>query len=350
MTSHTILSTTSHALVALAAVTMAACSGTEPAHTTSATSAPAPQVTGTPRTVRDTEVVSVVELSGVAEPVRQAMLATRLAGTVTAVHVREGDMVRAGQALLDVDARDVAAKATQAAAMLADARAMHADATTQAARIQALYTDSAATRAQFDASQVGLARAGAAVRAAEGGMAEVEAMRSYGTLRAPFAGVVTQRLADPGSFAGPGMPVLVVQDVGMLRISASAGGELVRAVRRGQVLEATIDGAPVRATVEAVVPGATGNLFTVSATVPNAGSTHRAGSSAVLRVPGAPQRALLVPQSAIVRDGDLTGVTVRSGSRDALRWVRIGAPVGTMVPVTSGLASGEVILVPQAAR
>lgn len=340
----------SRAAALLATLALSACSANEPAHMTAATSAPEARVTGTPVTVHDTDLVAVTELTGVAAPVRQAMLATRLAGTVTAVHVREGDVVRAGQALLDVDARDIAAKAMQAGAMLADARAMHADATTQAARIQALYADSAATRAQYDASQVGLARAGAAVRAAEGGMAEVEAMRSYGTLRAPFAGMVTQRLADPGSFAGPGMPVLAVQDVSSLRVTASAGADVTRGVRRGQVLDATIDGQPVRATVEAVVPGAAGNLFTVTAIVPNAGAAHRAGSSAVLRVPGAARRAIVVPLAAIVRDGDLTGVTVRSNGRDALRWVRLGEVQGTVVPVTSGLASGEVILVPQAAR
>ncbi|MCC7054384.1 MAG: efflux RND transporter periplasmic adaptor subunit [Gemmatimonadaceae bacterium] len=349
MTHRTAFARTGGTLLLLA-TTLAACSkAPETAHAPDAAAAPARQA-GAALTVRDTMIAGVVELTGVAEPMRQAMLSSKLMGTVMAVHVREGDVVRQGQALLDIDARDLSARATQAAAALADARAMHADAGTQAARIRALYADSAATQAQFDASQTGLARAAAAVRAAEGGVAEVDAMRSYATVRAPFGGVVTSRMADPGAFAAPGAPLLVVQDVSSLRITASAGGDVVRTVRRGQVLSATIAGEPVSATVEGVVPGSVGNLFSVNALVGNPSATRRAGSSAVLRIAGAEQRGLLVPARAIVRDGDLTGVMVRGATRDELRWVRLGTARGDLVQVTSGLTAGETIVVPQAAK
>ena len=327
---------------------LAACSATPDAAGRGAAPAAEARRTGAPVVVRDTLLAADVELSGVAEPLRQAMLSSKLMGTVTVVHVREGDVVRAGQALLEIDARDLSARATQAAAGLADARAMHADATTQAARMRALYADSAATQAQYDAAQTGLARAAAAVRAAEGGVAEVESMRSYATVRAPFGGVVTSRMADPGTFAAPGAPMLTVQDVSSLRIAASAGGDVVRGIRRGQVLQATIGGDAVTATVEGVVPGTVGNLFTVNALVANAAGSRRAGSSAVLRIPGAPQHQVLVPAAAIVRDGDLTGVTVRGTTRDEVRWVRLGASRDGLVAVTSGLTAGETIVVPAA--
>lgn len=330
----------------LSALLLTACGGSE---SEAVARAAAPQRTaGTTFTVRDTVISAGIDVAGVAEPVRQATLATKLMGTVTAVLVREGDVVQRGQVLLTIDSRDLAAKGTQVAASIADAQAMHADAERQAGRMRALYSDSAATRAQFDAAETGLARADAGLRAARAAAGELDAVRSYASVRAPFTGIVTARMADPGTFAAPGSPLLTVQDVSTLTITASAGADVLSALRRGTKLEATIGTEAVTATVEAVVPSAVGNLFTVSATVANPGSTRRAGSSAMLRIPGAAQHALLVPNAAIVRDGDLTGVMVRGASRDERRWIRLGTTTGAFVIVTSGLRAGETIVVPAA--
>ena len=133
-----------------------------------------------------------------AEPVRRATLSTRLSGAVTAVLVQEGARVRQGQVLARIDDRDLRARQTQVEAGIAEADAVHQDAQTQARRMQALYADSAATRVQLDAAETGLARAEAAERAARGAAQELEATRDYAEVRAPFAGVVTQRFVDPG--------------------------------------------------------------------------------------------------------------------------------------------------------
>ncbi|MDZ7630127.1 MAG: hypothetical protein U5K74_01910 [Gemmatimonadaceae bacterium] len=100
------------------------------------------------------------------------------------------------------------------------------------------------------------------------------------------------------------------------------------------------------ATVEGVVPTASGNLFTINATVPNRTNARRAGSAATLLLPSGTQRAILVPLSAIVRDGDLTGVVVHGPQRDERRWIRLGTTRGEFVEVTGGLQAGESIVVP----
>jgi RND family efflux transporter MFP subunit len=195
----------------------------------------------------------------------------------------------------------------------------------------------------------GLARADAGLRAARAAAGELEAVSSYATVRAPFNGVVTMRFADPGAFAAPGAPLLTIQDVSTLRISAGVGADAVRSVRRGQSIPATIDGESVTAKVEGIVPANAGNLFTVNATVANREGRYRAGSSATLMIPVGTTRALLVPRGAIVRDGDLTGVVVHGAIRDERRWIRLGAIVGDHVTVTSGLQAGEEIVVPTVA-
>ncbi|MBY0491154.1 MAG: efflux RND transporter periplasmic adaptor subunit [Gemmatimonadaceae bacterium] len=334
------------AVLALATGSLIACGATKDAPRTVA-----PVVTaGTPLTLRDTTITATFDASGVAEPMQQATVSTKLMGTVTAVRVHEGDLVSAGQTLVEIDARDLAAKANQVAASIADAEAMQKEAATHASRFRALYADSAATKAQFDAAETGLARAEAGVRAAKAGAAEFEAMRSYATVRAPFAGQVTMRLADPGTFAAPGAPLVTIQDDASLRLSVSAPADAAKGLTRGRQLRATIDGTEVTATVEGVVPAGAGNLFTVNATVANPKHSYRAGSAAVVHLPLGSKTGLMVPTTALVRDGDLVGVIVRKNGTDDRRWVRIGVTTATHAEVLSGLAAGDVIVVPASAK
>jgi RND family efflux transporter MFP subunit len=298
----------------------------------------------------DTTIATTFEAAGVAEPMQHATLSTKLMSTVEAVLVHEGDVVAAGQALLQLDARDLSAKAAQIAASIADAEAMLRETTTQAARMRALFADSAATRAQFDAAETAVARADAGLRAARASAKELDAMSSYATIRAPFSGVIVTRTADPGSLASPGMPLLTIDDVATLRIRATVSADAARTMRRGLRVAATIDGVATSARIEAIVPATSGNLFTVNAIVENPRGTHRAGSAATLSIVTGSTRALAVPLAAIIREGDLTGVIVRGPQRDERRWIRIGAATAGYVEVLSGLRAGESIVVPSASR
>jgi RND family efflux transporter MFP subunit len=332
------------AIVAIAATTIAgACGGEnepEPSERT------APPVMGTTYTVRDTIVQASFDAAGIAAPLQQATLSTKLMGTVTAVLVKEGDLVSAGQPLVRIDARDLSAKGAQVAASVAEAEAMHRDAVTQTGRIRSLYADSAATRAQLDAAETGLARAEAGLRAARAARAELAAVTSYSVIRAPFGGMVTRRFVDAGAFAAPGAPLLTIQDASQLRITASATPDVAGEIRRGQALTATIEGRPVPAVVEGVIPAAAGNLYSVNALVPNPQRAILAGSTAILMLPTGERRTLVVPSAAVRREGDLTGVMLRTEGGDELRWVRLGVAAGEMTEVSAGLRAGDQVVVP----
>ena len=332
-------------ILAIAATTIAgACGGGQVA--TPAEDA-APPAVGTSYLVRDTIVQASFDAAGIAAPLQQATLSTKLMGTVTAVLVQEGDVVKAGQPLVRIDARDLTAKGAQVAASAAEAEAMHREAVTQAGRIRALYADSAATRAQLDAAETGLARAEAGLRAARAAGAELAAVTSYSVIRAPFAGMVTRRFVDAGAFAAPGAPLVTIQDASRLRITASATPEVAGALRRGQAIGATIEGQAVRAVVEGVIPAAAGNLYSINALVPNPQRSILAGSTATLAIPTGERRTLVVPSTAVRREGDLTGVLLRTDAGDELRWVRLGVTAGEMVEVSAGLRAGDRVVVPR---
>jgi RND family efflux transporter MFP subunit len=303
-----------------------------------------PRSAGTPIAVTDTLITDAFEASGTAQPVRLATLSTKLMGTVMEVSVHEGDRVVADQLLMRLDARDLDAKRAQVEAGLAEASAVHQEAALHAARMRALYDDSAATKVQLDQAETGLARAEAGMAGARGMAAELAATASYAEVRAPFAGIVTRRFVDPGAFAAPGAPLATVEDAGMLRVTVSAAPDAVRGLRRGATIRAVVGDSAVGARVEGVVP-AGANLYTVNALVPNSRGRFLSGSAATLALPRGTRRAILVPSAAIVRQGDLTGIRVATPGQATLRWVKLGRAEGDVVEVLSGLSPGDSVLV-----
>jgi RND family efflux transporter MFP subunit len=303
------------------------------------------RLAGTRVAVTDTVITDLFEAAGTARPIRAATLSTRLMATVTSVAVQEGDRVAQGELLLRLDARDLDAKRDQVEAGLAEANAMHGDASAHAARIRGLFTDSAATRSQLDQAEASLARAEAGVSRARAMATELAAMASYAEVRAPFAGVVTARLVDPGAFAAPGAPLVTVEDVAALRVSVQVAPDVVHGLVRGGKLTATIGDTTVNATIEGVVPSGS-NRYTVNAIVANPHRAVLSGSAARLALPRGTRRAMVIPAEAIVRRDDLTGVHALVGGAPSLRWIRIGRAVGDGVEVIAGLTVGDTVVVP----
>jgi multidrug efflux system membrane fusion protein len=295
--------------------------------------------------LRDTTVAVTYDAAGVADPIRRATLATKLQGNVVDVMVREGDRVARGQPLARIDTRDVDARRVQADAGIAAAEAVDQDAETQAGRLRALYADSAATRAQVDQVETALARAHAALGAARASRVELDAVGAYGTVRAPFSGVVTRRYVDPGAFVAPGTPVADVQDPSRLRVSVSVPPSVAATLRPGQVLPVSIEGHRVSGTIEGTVPAAAGAVYTANVLVDNARSGFLPGSAATVQIPAGERQAILIPDRAVVREGDLLGVRIVAGGRAELRWIKAVPSDSSMTEVLAGLRSGDTLLV-----
>lgn len=339
---HLTMNKTTGTILLAAAIGLGACSTPDAEARPEALEVHAP--TGPLFTVRSVPRAGALEASGVAAPVAEATLSTKLMGTIIEVLVQEGDRVTAGQPLLRIDARELAAKSSQAGAARAEAEAVLAEAELHAQRMRSLYADDAAPKAQLDAAETGLARARAGVQAARAGAAELDAVRGYSVVRAPFAGTIVSRLVDAGSFATPGAPLLVVQDASRLRLSASIAPEAARGLRRGQRLEVAIEEAPSTGVVEGVVPTSGGNLYTVNALVENANGRYLPGSAATLAIPTGARATLVVPASALVRQGDLTGVYLAGDGGSRLRWVRSGRSFADSVEVLAGLRDGDRVI------
>jgi RND family efflux transporter MFP subunit len=301
---------------------------------------------GTVLVLRDTLLPDVVDVSAVTEPVVRATLSTKLMGHVMAVLVGEGERARAGALLVQLDAREVAARRDQAEAALRGAEAAHQEAARHAGRMRALHADSAAPRAQLDAAETGLARAEQGVLAARAAVTEVAVMADYAEVRAPFGGVVVQRFVDPGAFVTPGTPLVLIEDASRLRVVAPVPPLAAAGLRRGTAVRVSIEGIQASGIVEGVVPVPGASLANVQVIVDNAGGRFSSGSAATVSLQGPTRSVLLVPIAALVRSGDLTGVRVWIADGIVTRWVRVGRERGEAIEVLSGLAAGDSIVLP----
>lgn len=330
----------SSALLLATAVVVAACAPADAHMTESAT---ADAANGTVITVADTTISTTLEATGVAAPLREATLSTKLMASVIGVDVLEGSVVRAGQVLVRLDARDLAAKREQVEAGLAAAQAMHAQASAHVARMRALHKEDAAPTAMLEQAETQFAQATSGLRAAQAASAELAAVESYAALTAPFAGTVTARFVDPGAFAAPGAPLVQLQDASQLRITVHVSPDVARTLDKGARVDVRIEGRADVATVEGVVP-AMGGLYAINALVENRDGRHPANGAATLAVPTGTQRGIAVPEAALIREGDLVGVLLRTNGGDIRRWIRTGAVANGMVEVTAGLRVGDQVV------
>jgi RND family efflux transporter MFP subunit len=315
-------------LVPLAAA--AACGGEEPGEIPPPASVPAVIV------VRPTSTGGTVSFPATVHAVDRADLATRVGGTVMRVPVDVGSRVSRGDVVLVLDDDDVAARIRRAEAQYERARGA-------LARIEPLNVDGAATDQELDDVR-------AAFAVAEAGLAEVRAQQAYTVLRAPFTGVVTARNVDPGDLVSPGRPVLTLAGTGGLEVGADLPGALEGRVRVGDTLTLVRPETGVRIPVAVVrvAPAleSTTRRFRVEAPLPGGAREQGLvpGTYVRLEVEEPDRSTLWVPEGAIVRRGQLTGVFAVEQDTARLRWIRTGARAETAVEVLAGLAPDEVIV------
>jgi membrane fusion protein (multidrug efflux system) len=263
-------------------------------------------------------------------PAERATISTRLSARVMRVHVREGDRVRAGAPLVSLAAEELRGQLAAARAALEAARAHER-------RVRALLGERAATPAELEQAEAQRALSEAAV-------ASAAASLGYAELRAPFAGVVQARRVQDGDFVAPGQPLLELDGARGLELQATLSGDEVRSVRPGARVRFEASGLVGTAEVIALAPGGDPLSHRVSlrARVVEGAADLRSGAFARVELPRDAARAtILVPRTAIVERGDLTGVFVVEDGRARLRWLAVGEPAGELLAVRAGLRAGE---------
>lgn len=296
------------------------------------------------------QVPQYVTATGSLEADLSVMVSTRMMGWVKQIYVTQGQTVKQGDKLLRIDDSDLLAKRAQATAGIAEAEAVLANAEKMVQRFENLYADKSVSKAQLDDVVTGRDRAAAGVKMAKAGLQEVNVHLSYLDIVAPCDGIVARKMIETGNMANPGMPLLVIEQTGQVKVVAHLGEKDVSSVKVGDTVlvnVSSVAGAEFETTLTKVIPTANpgSRTYDVEALLDNADGRLRSGMFARVKVPTGHRQAVLVPAEAVIRRGQLTGIwIVDQESRAHLRWVRLGHALGDHLEVLSGLAGGETIV------
>jgi len=334
-------------------------------------------------------------LTGTVEPIETVTLTSRVMGQIRQLPVKEGDRVQVGDLLVAIDVADLQAQSGQALAavnvaqsnyqtaqarvqetqaQLLEAEAELADARLEQKRMSMLQGEGAVSRQLLDKantrvqivqarirqieagirqSQSSMNQAQAQVRQAQAQVNQVSANLNYGTIAAPFDGVVTRKHTEVGAMAGAGQPLVTLESSDRLRFSTQVPESLITQVKQGQSVTIRLDALNrnVSGTVSQIVPSADPNTrnFAVKVNLNNTsniipGMFGRMQLANAAATPGK-QSALIIPQAAIVQQFGITGVYQVTNGQAFFQPITVGKTHGTNVEVFSGLTEGDRLVV-----
>lgn len=319
-----------------------------------------------------------LEFPGTVKARVSTILSAKVPGYIREIRVSAGDRVGAGQVVATLDARDLdiarrAAEAQVAEAKtaiseveqgIASAKAQLGLAQATHRRMQDLFEKKSISNQEFDeatarlrvaesAHQAALSRklqVEARIAQAQEGLAAAAAQRSYAEVVAPFAGIVTERRAEPGTLAAPGMPLLVVEQAGAMRAELSVDESRGGKIRPGMLVRIDLESEArtVEARVTEIVPAIdpAARALTVKADLP-ASAAIRSGSFVRGRFQMGQRRVLAVPTQAIREEGQLRSVLVADGAVARERLITAGVTRDGMVEILSGLREGDRVISPR---
>ena len=284
-------------------------------------------------------------------------VSTRMMGYITSLRADVGDFVSAGQGLVSINNTDIQAKGGQANAQIAQAQANFNIAQKDFQRFQNLYNNQSASQKELDDMRARYEMAKANLDGARMMKNEVNSQYRYTNITAPISGVITAKYANQGDLANPGMPILTIESSGNLQAQVLVSEQDITLIKSGM---------PVKVLMKSTNNEVTGTVAEISRSATNTGGQYlvkinvpqsrdylpgmfvnvvfpfkRSGS-----VNQDFQESVTVPKSALVENGQLTGIyTVSSANTAMLRWIKTGKTLGDQVEILSGLNSKEPYIV-----
>jgi len=348
----------------LCLIALTACDKSNPAKS-------GPPPAGTPRQVQVARVElrpmeRGLQVVGTLAAREEATIAAQVAGQLEKNYIELGDRVKTGQELALIDTTSYEALANVSAANLTRANASAANAAQNLKRVQDLQKDKIASTSDLDAAVADAGRTRSEVKAAEANDAVTRLNLERSRVRAPFDGIIAERIASAGDYLAIGAPIVRLVQTDPLRLRLEVPERDSVTVRVGQTVRVTVEGDTnvYRGVLARTAPAirAENRMLEVEADVPNPGGL-RAGLFARARIilnandetVSVPARSLIVfagiEKVVIARDGKATEKMVTTGRRDG-DWVEIvsGVSAGeTVVLDPAGIRTGQPLIVGQPA-
>ena len=291
-----------------------------------------------------------LELDGFVQPVKQSTISAQASGRIATLLVKAGDKVRSGQLLATIDDREAQTGVQSSQAQMAQAQAQLRNAQAQFERTRDLQSKGFVSAAALDTAQSQLKGAQAGRDQASAGARQSALAQGFTRVSAPYDGWVLQAHAEAGDLAVPGKPLLTMYAPLPIRVVVQvpvSRATMAHAASSTQVLlQDSADAAKwIQPVSLSVVPTADAVSQTIEWRLELSAEDSKnalPGQQARVRFSAGQANRLVVPDSAILRRGELTAVYVASPKGFTLKAVRLGANHGTDgVEIVAGLMPGD---------
>jgi len=279
---------------------------------------------------------------------QKAQISSRLIGYIKDLNVKVGQKVKRGEVLFSIDSTDVKSQISQAQAGYQQALAALEDAKLDNDRFTKLFKEDSVSKQQFDKIKLQYSVAQENLAAAKSGLDQAKSQLSYANVRAPFTGVIVEKLANQGALASPGQPIVVIENLQSISVQTEVAGELFAVLRAGDEAGVLIDGQAesLVGTIYTLVSAANPKTrtHTVKLSLP-AISNVNSGTFARVSFKRGERQTIMVPSAAIVVRAGIPGVFVVSEGKAYFSMVRPGMTMNGQTEVQAGLNLGERIVV-----
>lgn len=284
-------------------------------------------------------------LDGVVEAVNQSTVSAQTAGRVEDIMVDVNDFVLQGAPIIRLRNVEQRAGLDQAQANLREAQARFLEAQAEYNRIRGVYEKQLVSKAQMDTATAALDAAKARLEAAQAGVAQAKESLGYTIVNAPYSGIVLQRHVQLGETVQPGKPLMTGFSLDELRVVANVPQRLIVPVR--QYKQARVyppnggTGIPAEKLTFFPYADPQSNVFKVRVYLPKKTQGLYPGMFVKTAFRVGEDDRLVVPRSALVYRGEVSGVYVVKDAKVGLRQVRPGRAEGEVVEILAGLEPGE---------
>ncbi len=268
-------------------------------------------------------------LSGQTEAHRRSTLTPKVSSIVTRVLVRDGDMVKNGQALVVLDTQDFALRTQQAEAALQAAKVQLDSAKLDWNRTKSLLDEKAVPQAQFDMVDARLKGAQAGVAQAETAVAMGRKALRDATIHAPFGGIIVKRMVNEGEYASvmPATPLVIVEEFDPLDLRIQVPSTELAKVKAGDAIKvrfpATGQTLEARLTRVVAAMDPRSRTFSAIAELPNKDHALRSGLYAEVTLLGSKPAAVEAPAS---KNKPVAKPTAKAAGKAAAKPVTTKAP------------------------
>lgn len=294
------------------------------------------------------DMVEEHRLDGVVEAINRATVSAQTSGRVIELPFDVDDYVEKGDVIVRFRDTEQRARFERAQAALNEARARQAEAEADFARIEEIWTQKLVSKAEYDRAGANRDAARARLSAAEAAAREAGEQLEQTVVRAPYSGIVVERLVQLGELASPGTPLMTGVSLEQLRVVTDLPQTLINDVREHRAANVYLpDGTAIHSDTLRIFPYAEAATHTFRVRVNLPEGQHGVYPGMLLKVgfEGEYSRSLTVPVEAIARRGELSAAyVVKPDGKLAFRQVRTGNTRNGRVEILAGLSEGERIV------